>query len=193
MNSGNVPPITSRTEGHLRALLIRSQAGNKVAYRMFLQDLARHLRAILRNRLRHQDQDVEDLVQEVLLAVHNGLDTFRLDVPLTAWISAIARYKLSDHFRARSRREALHDPLDDDSQLFAASDLDSLEARHDVENLLDELPDRQRLPIMHVKLRGLSVAETATITGLSESAVKIGVHRGLKALARKIRGGSYED
>jgi len=32
------------------------------------------------------------------------------------------------------------------------------------------------------------VVETAQLTGLSESAVKIGVHRGLKALAAKIRG-----
>jgi RNA polymerase sigma-70 factor (ECF subfamily) len=53
---------------------------------------------------------------------------------------------------------------------------------------LHELPDRQRLPIMHVKLEGMSVTETAKMTGLSESAVKIGVHRGLKALAARIRG-----
>ncbi|WP_284735890.1 sigma factor-like helix-turn-helix DNA-binding protein, partial [Caballeronia sp. INML3] len=47
---------------------------------------------------------------------------------------------------------------------------------------------KQRLPIVHVKLEGLSVTETARITGLSESAVKVGVHRGLKALAARIRG-----
>ena len=54
--------------------------------------------------------------------------------------------------------------------------------------LLKQLPERQRLPIVHVKLEGLSVTQTAQMTGLSESAVKIGVHRGLKALAQMIRG-----
>ena len=54
--------------------------------------------------------------------------------------------------------------------------------------LLDELPDRHRLPIIHTKLDGLSVQEAARITGMSESAIKIGVHRGLKALAARIRG-----
>ena len=54
--------------------------------------------------------------------------------------------------------------------------------------LQPHLPDRQRLPIVHVKLEGLSVVETARLTGMSESAVKVGVHRGLKALAAKIRG-----
>lgn len=55
------------------------------------------------------------------------------------------------------------------------------QANRDLGKLLEQLPERQRLPIVHVKLEGLSVTETALITGLSESAVKIGVHRGLKA------------
>jgi len=52
---------------------------------------------------------------------------------------------------------------------------------------LERLPDRQRLPIVHMKLEGLSAAQTARRTGMSESAVKVGVHRGLKALAVLIR------
>jgi RNA polymerase sigma factor (sigma-70 family) len=62
------------------------------------------------------------------------------------------------------------------------------EARRDLGKLLEQLPDRQRLPIVHMKLEGLSVAEAARVTGMSESAVKVGVHRGLKALAAMIRG-----
>jgi RNA polymerase sigma-70 factor (ECF subfamily) len=61
------------------------------------------------------------------------------------------------------------------------------DARLDINGLLQQLPDKQRLPIVHVKLEGLSVAETARLTGLSESAVKVGIHRGLKALAAKAR------
>jgi RNA polymerase sigma-70 factor (ECF subfamily) len=53
--------------------------------------------------------------------------------------------------------------------------------------LLERLPERQRLPIIHMKLEGLSVTEVARITGMSESAVKVGVHRGLKALATMMR------
>jgi len=60
------------------------------------------------------------------------------------------------------------------------------EARRDLGVLLQQLPDKQRLPIEYVKIEGLSVAEAAQRTGLSESAVKVGVHRGLKALAALI-------
>jgi RNA polymerase sigma-70 factor, ECF subfamily len=127
-------------------------------------------------------------VQETLLAVHNQRHTYRTDQPLTAWVHAIARYKLIDLLRARASREALTDPLDDELELFAASDSDAAEAKKDLNQLLAGLPDRHRLPIVHVKLEGLSVVEAAQLTGMSESAIKIGVHRGLKALAAKIRG-----
>ena len=81
-------------------------------------------------------------------------------------------------------------PLDDESGLFAAADIEAAEARRDLAGLLERLPDRQRLPIVHMKLEGLSVVETARVTGMSESAVKVGVHRGLKALARMCREGT---
>jgi RNA polymerase sigma-70 factor, ECF subfamily len=175
-------------EAHLRVLFLRGLDGDAAGYRQFLAELGAHLRGFLRRRLHDGASDIEDLVQEILLAVHNGRHTYRADEPLTAWIHAIARYKLTDYFRARSRRDALNDPLDDAFELLAASDLEPAQAKRDVGKLLEQLPDRQRLPIVHVKLEGLSVTETAKLTGLSESAVKIGVHRGLKALAAKIRG-----
>ena len=95
-----------------------------------------------------------------------------------------------DLLRARMGHEALNDPLDDELEVFGVSDADAADARRDLGKLLAGLPDRQRLPIVHVKLEGLSVVEVAQMTGMSESAVKIGVHRGLKALAARIKGGS---
>ncbi|HTH62248.1 MAG TPA: sigma-70 family RNA polymerase sigma factor [Paraburkholderia sp.] len=175
-------------ETRLKALFVSGLEGDAVAYRDFLQELARHLRGYLRRRIPQASDDVEDLVQEILLAVHNARHTWRADEPLTVWVYAIARYKLTDFFRSRARRDLLNDPLDDHADLFAASDDEPAHARRDIGKLLAQLPDKQRLPIMHVKLEGLSVVETARLTGLSESAVKVGIHRGLKALAARIRG-----
>jgi RNA polymerase sigma factor (sigma-70 family) len=172
-------------ELELRAQFLQALAGDETAYRVFLQRLTGHLRAWLGRRLFGWPDDVEDLVQECLLAIHNKRHTYEPAQPLSAWVHAIARHKLVDLLRARSVREALHDPLDAGEALFCASDLDAREARRDVIGLLDHLPDKQRLPILHVKLEGLSVAETARRTGLSESAVKVGIHRGLKTLARR--------
>lgn len=178
----------AENENRLREQLLQGLQGDAAAYERFLKALSAHLRAYFRKRLFQRPDDVEDLVQETLLAVHNQRHTYRSDQPLTAWVHAIARYKLVDLLRARATREALTDPLDDELEVFAASDTDAADARKDLGQLLASLPDRQRLPIVHVKLGGLSVVEAAQLTGMSESAVKIGVHRGLKALAARIKG-----
>ncbi|RQH06476.1 sigma-70 family RNA polymerase sigma factor [Paraburkholderia dinghuensis] len=190
MNRTTDSEAVRKTEERLKALFVRGLNGDANAYHAFLADLSAHLRGFLRKRLYALQDDVEDLVQEILLAVHNGRATWRPDEPLTAWVHAIARYKLADFFRARSRREALQTPLDEELEIFATSDTEAADASRDLGKLLEQLPDRQRLPIVHVKLQGLSVTETAKLTGLSESAVKVGVHRGLKALAMKFQNAS---
>lgn len=173
-------------EARLQRLLLLGLDGDEVAYRQFLTLLGAHLRSFLGRRL--QSAEVEDLLQEALLAVHNARHTYRPDQPLTAWVQAIARYKLMDHFRAHARRDALNESLDDQDELLANEDHHAVQAQRDLYRLLELLPDKQRLPILHVKLQGLSVEETARRTGLSNSAVKVGVHRGLKALAALIGG-----
>lgn len=175
------------SEGRLRNLLIRGLAGDEPAYHAFLRELSAHLRAFLRRRLVRLPDEVEDLVQESLLAIHNQRHTYDAGQPLTAWIHAIAKYKLIDLLRRRARRDLLNDPLDDEFGLASAANTEAADARRDLGRLLQQLPERQRLPIVHMKLEGLSVAETAKRTGMSESAVKVGVHRGLKALAAMIR------
>ena len=187
--------ISSRpaaVEAELRALFLRGLSGEHAAYQVFLQRISAHLRAFLRRRLFGWPDEVEDLVQECLLAMHNKRHTFQSDQPLTPWVHAIARYKLIDLLRSKSGREALHEPLDDDAMVFAESSTDASDARRDLTGLLETLPDRQRLPIEHVKLNGLSVTETAELLGMSESAVKVGIHRGLKTLGRRV-GISHED
>lgn len=176
----------SASEERLRGLLMRGLAGEATAYHAFLKELTAHLRAFLRGRLTRLPDEVEDLVQETLLAIHNQRHTYDATQPLTAWVHAIARYKLIDALRRRGAREALNDPLNDELEIFAASDIEPDDARRDLGRLLEQLPIRQRLPIVHMKLEGLSVTETARLLGMSESAVKVGVHRGLKALAAMI-------
>ncbi len=174
-------------EVRLKEFFLLGLEGDARAYHAFLKELSGHLRAFLRKRLAGLPDEVEDLVQETLLAVHNQRHTYDAEQPLTAWIHAIAKFKLVDLLRRRGCREMLTDPLDDDLEILSSGDVEAADARRDVEKLLGQLPDRQRLPIVHVKLEGHSVAEAAELTGMSESAVKVGIHRGLKALAAMIR------
>jgi RNA polymerase sigma-70 factor (ECF subfamily) len=180
--------FTAREE-HLRALMLQAQAGDEAAYRALLTELSERLRAYYRRRLTTLVSDAEDLVQETLLAIHNQRHTYDRSRPLTAWCYAIARYKLVDFLRRRGRREALTDSIEDDfGERLSADEPGATDARKDLRQLLDTLPERQRQSVVYVKIEGRSVAETATLTGMSESAIKVNVHRALKALAAKVRG-----
>ena len=122
-------------------------AGRCSRLRAVLKSWARTC-GLLRRRLSQYLGEVEDLVQETLLAIHNQRHTYRPDMPVTAWAHAIARYKLIDWLRSHRVKEALNDPLDDAGELFASSDEEAAEARRDLGQLLQTLPDRQRLPIV---------------------------------------------
>ena len=168
-------------EERLRGPWLAALGGDAAAYESSLRELAAMLRGYYRRRLASLPDEVEDLVQETLIAVHNQRHTYDPGQPLTAWVHAIAKYKYVDLVRRRSGREALNDPLANEvGKEYYVS-------HSDLRKLLATLPDRHRRPIECVKIEGLSVAETAQRTGMSESAVKVGVHRGLKALAELIR------
>jgi RNA polymerase sigma-70 factor (ECF subfamily) len=174
-------------EPRLRGLMLAGIAGDSAAHRMFLSECANLLRAFYRNRLRHAPEDAEDLVQDTLIALHTKRDTYDPAYPLTAWLYAIARYRLIDHVR-RQRRRGVQAPLEDDTA-FTDSESGAADARRDIGVLLAHLPAKQRDAIRLVKLDEKSVRETAQEMGISESDVKISIHRGIKTLSRLMTGG----
>jgi len=180
-------------EAKLKALMIEAQRGDAVAYQALLLALTGHLRAFYRRRLGGDLDSGEDLVQETLIAVHNQRHTWLPAEPFTPWVHAIAKYKLIDHLRRDTRRAEEPLPEDDAHALVEDSQHDAATARRDLGRLLAALPARFRLPIEQVKLEGLSIDEAAARTGMSASAVKIGIHRGMKALARSLLGGTDAD
>ncbi len=169
-------------EAHLRALLLQGLAGDEAAHRVFLTEAAGLLRAYFRNRLRGHAEDAEDLVQETLVALHTRRDSYDPAYPLTAWLYAIARYRLIDFLRRAKHRT--HAPLDGIEIGEIDPDYEASDAKRDINTLLDKLPEKQRTAIRMVKLEEKSVKETADATGLSESDIKISIHRGLKTLMR---------
>lgn len=170
-------------ESELKALMMRGLAGDDAAHRQFLKAVSGNLRAFYRSRMRAAPDDAEDLVQETLIALHTKRDTYDPSYPVTAWIYAIARYRMIDHWR-RNKRRGEQVPIDDVSGLFTAAEDASSDARSDVMRLLDLLPPKQKEAIRLIKLDGMSVRDAAQKTGFSESDLKVSAHRGLKTLMR---------
>jgi RNA polymerase sigma-70 factor, ECF subfamily len=163
----------------------QAQTGDEKAYEQALRLIAQRLRAFFRRRMNNTPEDAEDMVQETLMAIHTRRHTYDDAFPVSAWIMAIAKYKLIDFWRKHSRRETLTDEFDDtdfDQQSIVTTDAVTSNLA-DIEKLLSALPKKQRQAIELIKLLGLSVSEAAQQTGLSESALNVQVHRGIKQLA----------
>ena len=175
-------------EIELKELMLASLDGDAASHRVLLDRLSRRLRAYYKGKLAGLGRgasEAEDLVQEAVLAVHIKRHTYNPAEPLTPWIHAIARYKLIDFLR-RSRASFAEVPIDEADEIMAHDDNVSAESTYDVRRLMERLPKNMRCAIEAVKLDGQSIAEAAERCGISESGVKVSIHRGLKALAALI-------
>ena len=164
--------------------MLAALAGDSRSYHDMLNQAASLLRGYFRRRLRGAEDDIEDLVQETLIAIHSRRATYDGERPFTAWMFALARYKLVDLLR-RGRGEISLDGLE---EVLSGGDFEAAtQARMDIDALLATLPAKQARVIRATKLEGLSVAEAAANGGLSVADVKVSVHRGLKQLALRLR------
>lgn len=168
-------------EAELKALMICALDGDQDAYRQLLCRLVPILRQYLGRRVASGREDVEDIVQETLLAIDTRRITYDRTRPFTPWVYAIAHHKFVDLVRRARPASVLTEDLSSDEDFG-----DAVLAGVDVRRLLDTLPAKQADAIRAVKLEGLSITEAAERQRLGESDVKISIHRGLKALVNKI-------
>lgn len=163
--------------------------GDEGAYKRLLADLSRALRAVVRrgfSGLSPAPGDVEDVVQDVLLAIHLKRHTWDQDKPLGPWVVAIARNKMIDDLRKRGRRtEVTIDGLLD--VLEAGGHEDAIHA-HDVGRMLASLSGRNREIVQAISIDGHSAREVADRLGMTEVAVRVALHRSLKALSDTFAG-----
>ena len=175
-------------EQNLRALMMSGLEGDAAAHRALLERLSGHLRGYFKQRfarIGHGPTEAEDLVQEALIAIHTRRHTYDPSQPLTPWVYAIARYKFLDYLR-RTKVSFKDLPIENAAEIMSLDDSAGIDSGLDLERLMAGLSSKSRQAIQCVKLDGLSVREAAEKCGMSESAVKVSVHRGLKALSRMI-------
>ena len=166
--------------GMMRAAI----AGDEAVYRRLLEEIGRSVRAMARGafaRARSGDADVEDVVQETLLAIHLKRNSWDGGLRLAPWVGAIARHKIIDALRRRGVRR--YEPIEDFEAVLAAPEAEDPHTRGDVERLLQQLPPRARDIVKSISLDGRSISATAMRLAMTEVAVRVALHRALKSLA----------
>jgi RNA polymerase sigma factor (sigma-70 family) len=171
-------------EADWKAWMRAAISGDADAYRRFLVAVTPHLRAMARHRCRAAgaaEGDAEDIVQEVLLAIHLKRGTWDQSRPIGPWISAIVRNKLIDALRRRGRHMTV--PIEDVIDTLGAEDDARDASLREIDSLLSQLNVRQREIVKSISVEGGSVRETADRLRMSEGAVRVALHRALRALA----------
>lgn len=172
------------------AWMLAADGGDDAAYHRLLHALAPAVRAVVRGALARAGAgtaDTEDVVQETLLAIHLKRATWDRTAPIGPWINAIARHKTVDALRRRGRRA--EQPIDAVVEALPAAPAgeDGLE-RRDAERALAALGGRMSEVVRAISIEGAAIGETASRLGISEGAVRVALHRGLKALSRRFAG-----
>lgn len=167
------------------AVLMRAaMAGDEVAYRSFLKAVAPSLRAAARRNLARFGLDAaeaEDVVQDALLAIHLKRQTWDQDRPIGPWISAIVRNKFIDLMRRRGR--AVQVPIEDVAESLAAEEDPAALDGYEVTRMLDNLNEKQRNVVRSLAIEGATVRQTAERLNMTEGAIRVTLHRAVKALA----------
>ncbi len=162
-------------------LLRAAIRGDERAYASFLRKITPLVRGIARSRGSGLGSDIcEDIVQETLLAIHQKRHTWREDMPVRPWLYAIVRYKVVDAFRSRGRR--VHLPIEDYAETIAAAPETDPTERSDADRVIDQLDDRAQRIVRAIGQDGGSITETAAELGMTETAVRVALHRSLKRI-----------
>ena len=169
--------------------MVRAQGGDQNAYRQLLQQVLPLLRSYVGRRLSNVDK-VEDTVQNILMAIHKNRHTYLADKPFMPWVYGIAHYKLLDELRRHYRHSDNEVAQSKWVETFGgveANDTAS-DAKHDLEIAFEALSEKQAHIVRRAKIDGASLKEVAAETGMSESAVKVTIHRALKKMKERLTG-----
>lgn len=167
---------------HWERLLVAANSGDARSYSQFLQEVTPVLRGIIRAKGHSLGEACcEDVLQEVLLAIHLKRHTFVPGASVRPWLYAIARYKTVDAFRARGREITV--PIDGFLEVLAAeAGVDPTEAS-DMAKMIGMLDQRSAMIIRKIGMEGVSITETGAALKMSEGAVRVALHRALNKLA----------
>ncbi len=164
------------------ALMAAAQRGDQRAFAHLLTRLLPVIRRMVARR-RAGLPDHEDVVQEILLTLHTIRHTYDPSRPFLPWLGAIVAHRCADAARRDGRHAMRTSNLDDLPETVGAIETNTTIMDADaLRRAMADLPEGQRKALELVKMREMSLRQASTVSGMSEGALKVAVHRAIKAL-----------
>lgn len=163
------------------------QQGDAQAYHSLLGEVALRMRRLVRRRAPWlTPADVEDVVQDILLSLHQVRGTWDPARPFLPWIVAIAHARLADNARKYARRARIDLAASDLAETFR-----DVQANRDAETVVNLLSVRKAMKgltrtekqaVELLRLREMTLSEAAEASGSTVPALKVAVHRAMRKL-----------
>tara|TARA_Y100001970_G_scaffold293364_1_gene439700 strand:- start:2533 stop:3159 length:627 start_codon:yes stop_codon:yes gene_type:complete len=163
-------------------LMKQVQQGNEKSYQLLLEDITVIIKKFITNKLFIKD-DCDDLVQSILISIHESRQSFNTDQSFSNWFFAIARYKLADYYTLEKKRTTIkhHKELKTNQQDYS----DNIEIKDELNQLLSILSEHEKQIIIFSKIHGYSLKHIASLLNKTESSIKISIHRSIKKLQKQ--------
>lgn len=176
------PSVDERLDLDWSILMARAQDGDQAAYRRLLELITPYLRSVAARRHSNQS-DIEDAVQDILLAIHTVRASYDPVRPFGPWLLAIANRRLIDRLRMQGRRRRQETELTDEHEnIQAISAGDTAIMSHELGRAIDMLPPNERQAMRLTKIQGLSLDQASATSGMSIVSLKVATHRAIKRL-----------
>lgn len=177
-------------------LVQKAQTGDSEAMNQLLQTAYKNVLFQCRRIMKHSE-DAEDMAQEVLIKIYETLGTLREPERFISWANTIATRRCINE-RMRNPKDlqfvedeegnSILDNLEElDQQSMPEAALDSEETRRMIRELIDKLPETQRVAVMSYYNAEMSVKEIAELLGVSENTVKSRLSYGRKAIEKGVK------
>ena len=167
--------------------MARAQTGDGAAYATLLRECLPLLRRVCAARL-HDAAEIDDAVQDTLMAVHLMRHTYDPTRPFRPWIATIAERRAIDRGRRSARRGRNESRYSLEIDLPASPSEPDLLAAGRLRMALNGLPRSQRVALVLTKLQDLTLADASARSGMSVGALKVAVHRAMTTLRRRLDG-----
>lgn len=160
-----------------------TQTSSPAVTEVIWREFHNRLRAFVSRRV-SQPADVEDILQEVVMRIHRGVDSIQQRDRLPAWVFQITRNAIIDHYRSGAvHPETAPEELDTPAPVGDGDDLQGLaELSTCMEPMIAALPEAYRDAIRTTELEGLTQIEAARRAGLGLSGMKSRVQRARRQL-----------
>lgn len=157
-------------------LMCLAQQGDKQAYENLLRILSRVISAYLHKRFGRYEF-IDDCVQESLMAIHQARGTYNSKQAFKPWLFAIVRNKTIDVLRKHKRHQNKLEKVSTETQQKHYQT--GIESDIESQQLLTALSPLHREALTLTKFIGMSNSEAADKLSISESAMKVRVHRAI--------------